>query len=69
MMLLLYSECLITNDETAFVLCIVVYYGSHTYTSTNTSGYIDTDMKKTLKVVKDLCQGSKGHQRTDYVDG
>ena len=52
----------ITDAETAFVLKVIVYTGTHTYLQGSSTE------KKTVNVVKKLCEDYKGTHRSIYVD-
>jgi hypothetical protein len=52
----------LTDAETAFVLRIIVYTGKTTYTEEN------KDLKKTVQIVRDLCDSYSGSFRTVYID-
>ena len=52
----------ITDAVTAFVLKVIVYTGTHTYSEGSTSG------KKTVDVVKALCEDYAGTHRSVFVD-
>ena len=53
----------ITDAVTAFVLKVIIYTGKYTYHN-NTND----DMKKTVKVVKELCKEYEGSHRTIFTD-
>ena len=52
----------ITDAITAYVLKVIVYTGKTTYQDSN------EDMKKTVQVVKALCEPFSGTFRTVYID-
>ena len=52
----------LTDAETAFVLRIIVYTGKTTYTDDN------KDVKKTVQIVRNLCDSYTGTFRTVYID-
>ncbi len=53
----------ITDAETAFVLKVIIYTGKTTYGPED-----QQDMKKTVSIVKLLCQNFDGSYRTVFVD-
>ena len=53
----------ITDAETAFVLKVIVYTGASTYNFNP-----DKDVKKTVKIVKELVSQFEGTHRSIYVD-
>lgn len=53
----------LTDAQTAFVLKIIIYTGKSTYQPT-----IDANEKKTVSIVKELCQHLAGTHRTVFVD-
>jgi len=59
----------IADAKTAFVLRVLVYTGQYTYITNNlTNTYSEDEMKKTVKVVKDLCEKYRDTHRVVYVD-
>ena len=53
----------LTDAETAFVLKVIIYTGKYTYQES-----ANQRDKKTVQVVKQLCQHLRGTHRTVYVD-
>ncbi len=53
----------LTDAETSFVLKVIIYTGKSTYTENN-----NKDLKKTVQVVRDLCESYTGSFRTVYID-
>ena len=53
----------ITDSETAFVLKVIVYIGASTYNFNP-----DKDVKKTVKIVKELVSQFEGTHRSIYSD-
>jgi Transposase IS4 len=53
----------ITDAETAFVLCTIIYTGTHTYYEKD-----NNSLKKTVAVIKRLCTPFEGSHRTVFVD-
>ena len=53
----------ITDAATSFVLRVLIYTGKYTYYES-----VDESMKKTVQVVRSLCQPYVGTHRTVYID-
>ena len=53
----------LTDAVTAFVLKVIIYTGKYTYNESS-----DQKSKKTVQVVKRLCEHLSGTHRTVYID-
>jgi hypothetical protein len=55
----------LADARTSYVLKVLVYTGQYTYTNTPER---NEDLKKTVKVCKELCMPFRGSHRVVYVD-